>query len=263
MPLRVEYIQSLHYLLPLTHFLSMIPKIVNPLNYPLAVFVAGVCLFFGVRFANVSSFLMLPISISVGVIGSGFLANNSLNNDNKINLDNRALEEELELAKQESNLLIKKAENLRLEAKNLLHDAHQMDLLTAIEYGCDRTFELPEKIEYLSKKLSGSDSLLSEEELEEKLKTNLKKQQSANGLALKQLRQIESNLRRNIDLAKQGKSAREAQVFALTNILTESAGVLQQLQNKLRTSDLTNSQALQDLQDLTQELSSLLTMNNE
>lgn len=74
-----------------------------------------------------------------------FLANNSLNNDNKINLDNRALEEELELAKQESNLLIKKAENLRLEAKNLLHDAHQMDLLTAIEYGCDRTFELPEK----------------------------------------------------------------------------------------------------------------------
>lgn len=262
MALRIEYIQSLHYLLLLTHFLSMIPKIANPLNYPLAVFVAGFCLFFGVRFANISSFLMLPISISVGVIGSSFLANNPLNN-NKINLDNKALEEELELAKQEAKLLIKKAENLRLEAKNLLHDAHQMDLLTAIEYGCDRTFELPEKIEYLSKKLSGSDSLLSEEELEEKLKTNLKKQQSANGLALKQLRQIESNLRRNIDLAKQGKSAREAQVFALTNILTESAGVLQQLQNKLRTSDLTNSQALQDLQDLTQELSSLLTMNNE
>jgi len=238
-------------------------KITNPLNYPLAVFVAGICLFFGVRFANISSFLMLPISVSVGVIGSSFLANNQSNNNNKINLDNKALEKELELAKQEAKLLITKAENLRSEAKNLLHDATQMDLLTAIEYGCDRTFELPEKIEYLSRKLSGGDSLLSEEELEEKLRDNLKKQQSASGLALKQLRQIESNLRRNIDLAKQGKSAREAQVFAFTNILTESAGVLQQLQNKLRTSDLNNSQALQDLQDLTQELSSLLTMNNE
>lgn len=240
----------------------MIPKVANPLNYPIAVFVAGICLFFGVRFANISSFLMLPISVSVGVIGSSFLAHNQSNNG-KINLENKALEKELELAKQEAKLLIKKAENLRLEAKNLLHDAQQIDLLTAIEYGCDRTLELPEQIDYLSKKLSGGDSLLSEEELEEKLKDNLKKQKSASGLALKQLRQIESNLRRNIDLAKQGKSAREAQVFAFANILTELAGVLQQLQNKLRTADLNNSQALQDLQDLTQELSSLLTMNNE
>lgn len=238
-------------------------KTTNPLNYPLAVFVAAICLFFGVRFANVSSFFMLPISVSVAVIGSGFLAKIESSNSDRINLDNKVLEQELESAKVEAKFLIKKAENLRLEAQNLLHDAQQMDLLTAIEYGCDRILELPQKIDYLSRKLSGGDSLLSEAELQEKLKDNLKKQKSASGLALKQLRQIEGNLRRNIDLAKQGKSAREAQVFAFTNILTESAGVLQELQNKLRTSDLNNSQSLQDLQDLTQELSSLVTMKNE
>lgn len=68
------------------------------------------------------------------------------------------------------------------------------------------------------------------------------------------MQQIELSLIRNITLAKEGQSAREAQVFSLTNLITESAGILQQLQNKLRTADLTNSQELNDLQALSQEL---------
>lgn len=231
-------------------------KIVNPLNFPLAVLTAGICLFLGVRVIKLSNIIILPSTVAIAFIGSTILAQNN-QQESKVKLDNKALEKELNQAKKEAELLVRKAENLRLEAKKLLHDSWQMELLTTIEYSCDRTLELPQKIEDLSNKLSGGDSLLSVEELAEKLKEIKKKQKSADGLALKQLRQIESSLNRNIDLAKQGKSARQAQVFSLTNLITDSAGILQQLQNKLRTADLTNSQELNDLQALSQELANL------
>lgn len=228
-------------------------KIINPLNYPLAVLTAGICLFLGVRIIKLSNIIILPSTVAIAFIGSTILAQNN-QQESKVKLDNKALEKELSEAKTEAQLLVNKAENLRLEAKKILHDSWQMELLTAIEYSCDCTLELPQKIEDLSNKLSGGDSLLSVEELTEKLKDIKKKQKSAEGLALRQLKQIESSLNRNIDLAKQGKSARQAQVFSLTNLITESAGILQQLQNKLRTADLTNSEQLNDLQALSQEL---------
>lgn len=231
-------------------------KIVNPLNYPLAVLIAGICLFLGVRIIKLSNIIILPSTVAIAFLGSTILAQNN-QKESKVKLDNKALEKELNEAKKEAQLLINKAENLRLEAKKLLHDSWQMELLTTIEYSCDRTLELPQKIEDLSNKLSGGDSLLSVEELTEKLKEIKKKQKSAEGLALRQLKQIESSLNRNIALTKQGKSARQAQVFSLTNLITDSAGILQQLQNKLRTADLTNSQELNDLQALSQELANL------
>lgn len=229
-------------------------KIVNPLNYPLAILIAGISLFLGVKIFKLSNFIILPSSIAIAVIGSTFLAYNNQQNNSNIDLDNKALETELNQAKKEAQLLVNKAENLRLEAKKLLHDSWQMDLLTAVEYSCDRALELPQKIEDLSRKLSGGDSLLSVEELQEKLANIKKKKKSADGVALEKLQQIELSLIRNITLAKEGQSAREAQVFSLTNIITESAGILQQLQNKLRTADLTNSQELNALQVLSQEL---------
>lgn len=232
-------------------------KIANPLNYPLAILIAGISLFLGVKIVKLSNFIIVPSSIAIAVIGSTFLANNHQQNNSKIDLDNKALESELNQAKKEAQLLVNKAENLRLEAKKLLHDSWQMELLTAVEYSCDRTLELPQKIEDLSRKLSGGDSLLSVEELQEKLANIKKKKKSAEGVALEKLQQIELSLIRNISLAKEGQSAREAQVFSLTNIITESAGILQQLQNKLRTADLTNSQELNDLQALSQELVTL------
>lgn len=229
-------------------------KLVNPLNYPLGVLIGGISLFLGVRIANLSSFIMLPVSGSIVLISSMILANKNQDNQSKIDLDNKALESELNQAKKEAQLLVNKAENLRLEAKKLLQDSWQMELLTAVEYSCDRTFELPQKIEDLSRKLSGGDSLLSVEELQEKLANIKQKKKSAEGVALEKLQQIELSLIRNITLAKQGESARQAQVFSLTNIITESAGVLQQLQNKLRSSDLTNSEQIEELKSLSEEL---------
>lgn len=231
-------------------------KITNPLNYPLAVLGGGICLFLGVRIMSLSSFLVIPASISFALITSTILAQKS--SENSLNLENKSLENELRLAKKEAQVLITKSENLRLEAKNLLRDSWQMDLLTAVEYVCDRTLELPQQIEDLTRKLSGGDSLLSVEELEKKLEEVKKKQKQSDGLALNQLRKMESSINNNIILAKRGQSARQAQVFALINLITESEGILQELQNKLRTSDLNNSQTLNDLQELTNELSALL-----
>ena len=225
-------------------------KVVNPLYSPVAVLIAGISLFLGVRVINLSSKIVLPASVAIAFLGAGLLTR-----ENKdVTLDNKLLEQELKSAKQEALLLANKAEELRLEAQKLLHDSWQMNLLTAVEYACDRTLELPTKIEGLSNKLSGGDSLLSIDELETKLVQIQKKKKSTQGIALRQLEKIESSLQRNIRLAKQGESARQAQVFSLTNLITDSAGILQELQNKFRTVDLNNSEELNNLQALSEEL---------
>ena len=232
-------------------------KVANPLNYPLAVLIAGISLFVGVRVVNLSNKIVLPTTVLIAFLGSAILAKD----DNQIDLENKLLTQELKSVQQEANLLVNKAEELRLEAKKLLHDSWQIDLLTAVEYACDRTLELPSKIEALSKKISGGDSLLSVEELEKKLLGINKKKRATHGIARIQLEKIEASLQRNINLAKQGESARQAQVFSLTNLITDSAGILQQLQNKFRTADLTNSAELKDIQVLSEELSTIQENN--
>jgi hypothetical protein len=232
-------------------------KLANPLNYPVAVLIAGIALFLGVRVVNLSSKIVLPTTVLMAFVGSAILAKDN----SQIDLENKLLEKELKSVQQEANLLVNKAEELRLEAKKLLHDSWQIDLLTAVEYACDRTLELPKKIEALSNKISGGDSLLSVEELEKKLLDIRKKKKSAQGIARTQLEKIEASLQRNINLAKQGESARQAQVFSLTNLITDSAGILQQLQNKFRTADLTNSAELKDIQILSEELSTMQENN--
>ena len=232
-------------------------KIANPLQYPAVILIAGVTLFFGVRVINLSSKIVLPTTLLIAFLGSAMLAKDN----NALELENKLLEKELNSIKKEANLLVSKAEELRLEAKNLLHDSWQVDLLTAVEYACDRTLELPHKIDQLSQKISGGDSLLSVEELEKKLANINNKKKSTYGIAQRQLEKIEASLQRNISLAKQGESARQAQVFALTNLITESAGILQELQNKFRTADLSNSEELNNLQNLSEELTAIQENN--
>ena len=233
-------------------------KIANPLQYPMVILIAGIALFMGVRVINLSSKIVLPTTALIAFLGSAILAKDS---SSSLDLENKHLEQELNSIKKEANVLVTKAEELRLEAKNLLHDSWQVDLLTAVEYACDRTLELPHKIELLSKKISGGDSLLSVEELEKKLADINKKKQSTYGIAQRQLEKVQISLQRNISLAKQGESARQAQVFSLTNLITESAGILQELQNKFRTADLSNSEELNNLQNLSEELTAIQENN--
>ncbi len=226
-------------------------KIVNPLNYPFAVLAGGIVLFCGVRLAKLPSLIIIPISVGIIVGGATFLERKQ---PQPISLDNPLLERELENAKQQANLLVEKAKSLREEAQKLLSSSAQIDLLTAVEYTCVRILELPTKIEQLSRKLHGGDSLLSVEDLEQQLREVHEKQKYSGGIALQQLKRLEKSLQNNIELAQEGQDAREAQVFSLANIIIESAGVLQQLQNSLRTSDLNNSEQIQELKNLSDEL---------
>ncbi|NES46895.1 MAG: hypothetical protein F6K20_38305, partial [Moorea sp. SIO2C4] len=73
-------------------------------------------------------------------------------------------------------------------------------------------------------------------------------------VARQQLQQLATSLKHNITLARQGEDARQAQVIALATLITDTAGVLQQLQNRLRTSNLEDTQAVEELRSLSTEL---------
>ena len=228
-------------------------KLVNPLFYPLAVLTGGITLIIGVRLIQVPSLIMLP---TAAAIATGVAIPLSQKEVNKINLNNPALAREIQSVQQQAKLLTSKAEDLRHEAKQMLTSSTQLELLTAVEYACDRTQELPGKINQLAQRLQGADSLLSPPELAKQLAEVKAKQRNSSGVAKQQLQQLATSLENNLRLAKQGQDARQAQVLSLNTLVIESAGVLQQLQNRLRTSNLNNSEEINELKVLSEELKS-------
>ena len=229
-------------------------KLVNPLYYPLAVLVGGISLVVGVRFIKLPSIIMLPASAA---IACGISIPLSKREANKININNPALAREISLVQQQADLLISKAEELRTEAKKMLTSSTQLELLSTVEYACDRTQELPGKINQLARKLQGSDSLLSPTKLTKQLAEVEAKQRNSSGIAREQLQQLVTSLKNNLQLAQQGQDARQAQIVSLNTLVIESAGVLQQLQNRLRTSNLNSSEEINNLKKLSEELKSM------
>ena len=198
--------------------------------------------------------IMLP---AAAAIASGIAIPLSQKEANKINIDNPALAKEIQSVQQQAKLLINKAEDLRKESKQVLTSSTQLELFTAVEYACDRTQELPGKINQLAQRLQGSDSLLSPTELKKQLAEVKAKQRNSSGVAKQQLQQLATSLENNLKLAQQGQDARQAQVLSLNTLVIESAGVLQQLQNRLRTSNLNNSEEINELKELSEELKSM------
>ena len=85
------------------------------------------------------------------------------------------------------------------------------------------------------------------EEVQAKLKTS-------SGAASAQWQTLAQQLDRNIALVKQGEDTREAQLAQLSTLIAESGGVLQQLQNKLRTADLSSNVEAEELKSMSDEL---------
>ena len=151
-------------------------KLVNPLHYPVAILVGGISLVLGVRFAKLPSLVMLPLSGAIAILTSIPLSEKEAN---KIDIDNPAVVREIQSVKQQASLLVSKAEDLRNEAKKLLTSSTQLELFSAVEYACNTTQELPGKIDRLIRKLQGSDSLLSPEEIDRQL-TDVKQKYNKN-----------------------------------------------------------------------------------
>ncbi len=228
-------------------------KLVNPLLYPLAVLAGGTTLVIGVRLARLPSVVMLPTSILVATASASWLKSRE---PETLHLDNSQLAKELQAVYDSAKFLAQQATSLRLEALKLLTDSSQLELLAIVQYACDRAVELPSKIDQLSRRLGGSDSLLSVSDLQEQLTQVQNKLQSSSGIATEHLNQLATSLQRNIKLAQQGQDARQAQVVSLSTFIQDTAGVLQELQNKLRGANLNDPSVTLELRSLSEQFNS-------
>lgn len=227
-------------------------KLVNPFDYPTAILIGGLSLIVGVRFLGIPNSIILPTAAIVATGSAVFLKSKEPDVEK---IAKQQLEQELQPIKILAQGLVSKSEILLKEAnQSLTLGDFQLNLLVAVQTACDRISELPEKIDQLSRKISHSDSLFSAEELEKQLQEIQKKIPLASGVAKQELEQLAISLERNIQLAKTGKETRQAQILNLHTLVQNSAGILQELQNKLRTSNLNNSEDIRELQDLSQEL---------
>lgn len=226
-------------------------KLANPLDYPIAVLAGATALVVGVRIAQLPSIVMLPVAAAVATAGAVVLKSRE---PEHFNLDNPQLERELQSVRASARALADKANALRLEAARLLSDSFAIELLAAVQLACDRAVELPAKIDQLARRLQGSDSLLSANDLQQQLGEVQSRLKSSSGAAQEQLSKLATSLKRNIQLARQGQDARQAQVVSLSTLILDSAGVLQEMQNRLRTADLADAAQTLELRSLSDEL---------
>jgi uncharacterized membrane protein YccC len=226
-------------------------KLANPLHYPIAVAAGAVVLVAGIRLANLSPVLALPLAVAIGVGGATLQKTQAA----EATLENPALERELRSTKQQARELADKANTLRQESSRLLTDSAQMELLVAVQSACDRAAELPARVEQLSRRMQGADSLLEVSDLQQQLTEAETRLRSSTGVAHEQLARLVDSLRRNIRLAQQGQDARQAQVVSLSTLILDSAGVLQSMQNQLRSANLSDTRRSEELRSLSDELS--------
>jgi hypothetical protein len=230
-------------------------KIVNPLYYPLAVLAGCISLVLGVRFLQLPSQVMLPISTSITFVSASFINSRE---PQYFELANPELEREIKSVQLAATALMNQANNLRLEAKKSLTDSFQIELLTALELNSDRTTALPPKIDNIVRNLYGNTPILSLNSLQQQLAEVQQKLNVSSGIAQEHLNQLANSLRRNIKLAQDGEDTRLARIINISTLIQDCTGILQQLQTKLTTSDLSESQKIDELQLLCDEFSSLL-----
>ncbi|HLO83383.1 MAG TPA: hypothetical protein VK203_00035 [Nostocaceae cyanobacterium] len=229
-------------------------KIANPLHYPVAVLAGGITLFIGVRLVQLPSPVMLPVAAVISLAGASFFKSRE---PQYLELDDPKLEREINTVKASALALANKSNDLILEARKLLNDTFQVELLASIQMSSEKSAELPAKIDYLAKSLKNSTSLLSVDELKQQLTEVNQKLVGSSGIAKQHLNQLANSLKRNIQLAKEGEDTRLARIINISTLIQDSAGVLQKLQTQLHAADLTDSEQIQQLQLISEELVSL------
>ncbi len=227
-------------------------KLANPLYYPLAVLAGVIVLVLGVRVAGISHLVMLPAAAAIATGGASIL---KAREPESLGLTPE-LEQEFRSVQAQANSLADKVQVLREEAAKALTEASHMELLVAVEGACDRALELPAKLTQMARRMQGSDSLLSIDEMQQQLSQVQTKARHSSGIAKEQLDRLGESLQRNIQLAREGQDARQAQMVSLSTLISDTAGVLQKLQNQLRTANLNNSEDIQELVALNQDFQS-------
>lgn len=229
-------------------------KLANPFHYPLAILVGGILLVGGVRILSLPNFLILPTSVLVATTGAMFLKSREPDPEK---IATKQVEQALNNLRVSSQNLAMKAEELRQEANQLLgRDADDFELLIQVQEVCDQTIELPQKIEELGKRLPRKDSILSIADLERDLQSAKNLRSSSSDIARQQAEELVKSLERNIQLTRTGQSVNQAKLLCLQKIVQDSAGLLQEFQNTLRTINPEDPSKIQELQALSERLKS-------
>jgi small-conductance mechanosensitive channel len=175
-----------------------------------------------------------------------------------LNLGDPELEQQVQLIQKQARSLADTTTAFRSEATRLLMTASQMELLVAVQYACDSAAELPDKIDQMIQRLQNSGpTLLSVNDLQLQLKQAQTQLNSSSGVAREQLQRLTERLHQNLQLVQQGQDVRQSQIANLSMLVTNAAGVLQALQNKLRTANLTDAAQAIELRSLSDDLRSV------
>jgi hypothetical protein len=220
----------------------------NPLHYPLAILVAGLLLVISARILRLPAFLALPGAAIVAVAGATGLKRQ----EPEAPLP-PGLARDLQTLSRQVESLSTQAEALRTEASQRLTQADQMDGLVLVQDLCDRAQELPQRIAVLSNQVQDDRALLDREHLQQQLQEANARMKASTGAAREQWQKLSQGLSRNLELARQGQDARQAQVLNLTNLVVDAGGVLQQVQNQLRSADFKGVAELDGLRSLSDQ----------
>jgi hypothetical protein len=220
-------------------------KIANPIYYPLAILTGGIILVLGTRIIKASSFIVMPTAAVATLAAATFLQ------------PQKTILNDLRIVKEAARNLAQKASLLKQEADKIsIDNSSQLELLGIVQLACDRAIELPLQIDRLIQKMGETKSLLSLEDLRQQLAKVRTKVKSSSGITRENLQRLENSLNNNIQLTQMGQDTRQSQIINLQTLIQDSAGVLQQLQNKLVSADLNRSSEIEELKNLGKELNS-------
>jgi chromosome segregation ATPase len=230
-------------------------KLTNPFYYPIAILAGGIVLVAGVRVFKMPNLVILPTSALIATATAMFLKSREPDPE-KLAL--KAVERELINLKTAGQSLAIKAEGVRQEASQLLgRESDYLELLVSVQEVCDSITELPHKIEEFGKRLPRDNSVLSLVELETELGSAQQLLASSSGIARQQAAELVKSLERNIELAKTGKSVHQARLLSLQKMIQDSAGILQELQNKIRLVNRQDTNTIEEIETLSKRLKSV------
>lgn len=229
-------------------------KLTNPFDYPLAILVGGIVLVAGVRFLKTPNLLILPTAAIVATATAMYCKSREPDPEKSAR---REVERELTNLKASGQSLAEKAEAVRREAGQLLgHEADYLELLVRIEEACSLIADIPHRIEELERRLPRSEAVLSLAKLEADLDSARARLTNSTGIARQQAGELVESLERNLELVRTSGSVNLAKLLNLRVTIENTAGILQELQNKIRLSSRPNRERVREVEELCDRLRS-------
>jgi hypothetical protein len=202
---------------------------VNPLDDPLAVALAGLVLVLLARFTPLGLGLALVVAVPLALALAALRAHPR---GRGRRLRDRRVVAEIDAAELRSRELAVQADLVRREALARFQDSAHLEPLGLVQLCCDRLRDLPGRIASRRRLLeSGGGQLLPLEELEQRLQREQAAWQQESSATLRLERQrLVDQLRRNLDAARCGLDERQARLLALSTRLERIDGGLRHLQ---------------------------------